>query len=101
MANSNTFHMSSDVLDAYAAQLDGRKQQLQDVLQMLDKSMNNVFDNSEGESIIAIQEKYSEICGGFERFIQLMEAYSNALRNIADQMNAVDSQIAKQIRTVS
>ncbi|MCR4929736.1 MAG: WXG100 family type VII secretion target [Lachnospiraceae bacterium] len=97
MANGSTLRMDPQLLYSNAASLDGYSQELENTLDILDKSMNNIFNNSEGETIIAIQEQYTALYALFGRFIQMMGATATVLRNTADNMNQVDVALAKQI----
>ena len=96
MANS-TLRVDPELLYSNASALDGYSQELDNTLDILDKSMNNIFNNSEGETIIAIQEQYTALYALFGRFIQMMGATATVLRNTADNLNQVDVALAKQI----
>ena len=96
MANG-TLRMDPELLYSNASALDGYSQELDNTLDILDKSMNNIFNNSEGETIIAIQEQYTALYALFGRFIQMMGATATVLRNTADNLNQVDVALAKQI----
>ena len=97
MANGSTLHMNPELLYSNASALDGYSQELDNTLDILDKSMKNIFNNSEGETIIAIQEQYTALYALFGRFIQMMGATATVLRNTADNLNQVDVALAKQI----
>ena len=96
MANG-TLRMDPELLYSNASDLDGYSQELENTLDILDKSMKNIFNNSEGETIIAIQEQYTALYALFGRFIQMMGATATVLRNTADNLNQVDVALAKQI----
>ena len=97
MANGAVLHMNPEQLYNCASEVDGNTSNLVDILESLDKSMNNIFNNSEGEAIESIHERYNAIYSQYERFLQLMESYANTLRTVADNMAAADADIAKQI----
>ena len=97
MANGAVLHMSTESLYSYATDIDIEKSKLVDILENLDKSMNNVFNNSEGETITAIHDTYTLVKAQYEAFLQMMEAYANTLRTVANQMAEVDAIAASQI----
>ena len=94
---ADRLRVNSAEMYSHASEIDGEKNQLANILETLDKSMNNIFNNSEGEAIESIHERYNILYAQYERFLQMMEAYANALRAAADKINEADVNIAKQI----
>lgn len=97
MANGTVLRMNPEELYSCASAVDDNTSTLADILESLDKSMNNIFNNSEGEAIESIHERYNAIYSQYERFLQLMESYAKTIRTVADNMAAADADIAKQI----
>ncbi|MBO4346392.1 MAG: WXG100 family type VII secretion target [Lachnospiraceae bacterium] len=97
MPRGASMHVNADQLYNYASEIDAQKDSLKNVLEELDKSMNNIFNNSEGETIETIHTNYSQVYASFEAFIGAVENYAQTLRNSADQVRQADAQIAKLI----
>ncbi|MBO4702346.1 MAG: WXG100 family type VII secretion target [Lachnospiraceae bacterium] len=92
--------MNAETLNQYAQQLLSVKKEMETSYDSLDKAVTEVLTNSEGESVIAFQERYLQVQTMYENMIELLQQYSDALIKIKEQYQEVDAMNAAQIRSL-
>ena len=71
-----------------------------DLLNRLDKSMQNIFSNSEGKTIDAFNEEYLVLQHDFKGTIKIIDDFSKMLHNAAEEYEAVDAMNAQTVRNL-
>jgi len=98
MAIGTGVKLNAEVLDAYASELLAEKKEMELNFSSLDGAVNAIFDNSEGEAVIAFQERYSQVQAMYENMMMLLQNYADALKKMKENYLQANSAIAKQIR---
>lgn len=98
MAIGTGVKVNAEVLDSYASELLAEKKEMELNFSSLDTAVNAIFDNSEGEAVIAFQERYTKVQTMYENMMLLLQNYADALKKMKENYLKANSDIAKQIR---
>ncbi|MBO4309706.1 MAG: WXG100 family type VII secretion target [Lachnospiraceae bacterium] len=96
----NNFQFKSGEIEAYSRQLKQMEGEAGDLLNRLDKSMQNIFSNSEGKTIDAFNEEYLVLQQNFKGTIKIIDDFSEMLRKAAEDYEAVDAMNAQTVRNL-
>ena len=98
MAIGTGVRLNAEVLDSYASELLAEKKEMELNFSSLDGAVNAIFDNSEGEAVIAFQERYTKVQTMYENMMLLLQNYADALKKMKENYLKANTEIAKQIR---
>ena len=96
----NNFLFNPSEIEAYSQQLKQMEAETGDLLNRLDKSMQNIFSNSEGKTIDAFNEEYLVLQQNFKGTIKIIDDFSEMLRKAAEDYAAVDAMNAQNVRNL-
>lgn len=98
MMASGNIRISPEVMRQRAGEYTTEAGKLEDIIRTMDRLLQQLQSEWEGDSSAAYVQRYTELKPGFQKAKDLIDEISNALKSTANIMERTDSEIGNQFR---